>query len=193
MASKQAILEVFKMFATVGLPGTPKLSDRQAVEAMLHVWAACCSGVTDDGLRAAAVSYLQDPGSEWFPRKPGTLLALVPGRQESEVDMADSAWGHAIHLVSKHGRDRGPGVVDFYGMSWTWQDEAGPYDPAALSAGVEALGGWRALCDVDNETTARHSFRAAYRSMVERKRIAEREGNVIALLGTSPTKRLGGK
>ena len=156
-----------------GLKAPAVLLDPKSHDVALDVWLSCLSDVDGDDLKRAAVCYIRS-GERFWPT-PGQLLQHLPARQLEKLDDSDRAWGWLIKLVSSRGNYQGPPTL---------YSQDGAKD-AAIRDGVRACGGWQALCFMgpDDNTAARASFRAAYRSTMEQARIEREDVSAAAALG----------
>lgn len=138
---------------------------------VVALWSADLADLDDATLEAAGRAYRRSTAEadRWFPT-PGRLLAFTPERRVERIDDADEAWGKVIGIAQSKGR--AAGLAE---NRHRW-DSAGEDYGAALWAGIEACGGWIAICDSTQAEhgTMRAAFRGAYRSHRERQ-IAETE------------------
>lgn len=176
MATKDGIGAAFRLLKAAGIRTPEAWSTPEAKREAIDVWVSTLADVSDEELTGAARAYLRQP-SPWWPT-PGALLALLPSRQVEALDTADIAWALVRHEMARHGRDYPPGGPDWRGRPWDFPaDQRGP-----IHAGIAAVGGWRALSMVEDDDPApRASFRSAYRSVREGRRIVG-EGAAVGLL-----------
>lgn len=174
MASEQAIVEFVSTLGRQGLlterKGAPPLSKEGAKVALLRDWHILLQDVTDEQLVVATAGYLRDPSCcDWYPQA-GKILAHVPGRALG--DRSDEMWGLVLAEMKRVG---GWGTPE-------WPQA----DVAAITAGVNALGGWQHLCSsltTTNITAERAAFRSAARSASS--------GTVLQLTGLGKSPRIG--
>jgi len=167
------LVSVWVFLELSGLKTPPILTDKESREAAIDAWLACLTDVDAADLKRAAVCYVRS-GERFWPTA-GQLLQHLPARQLEKLDDSDRAWGWLIKLVSSRGNYQGPP---------TSYSPDGAKD-AAIRDGVRACGGWQALCFMgpDDNTAARASFRAAYRSTMEQARIEREDVSAAAALG----------
>ena len=165
-----------------------------AKQRIANLWLGLTQDVTDDGIAAAMGAYLRDPKVCSRYPQPGLILARVPGYADPRVDDADEAWGDIKRVVDTlavtilHGnpdqwtalapdldegdpRQRPGGLVPSLRRLIRSRLEGPPARREAALQALETIGGPRAWLDAANWlgnrepiTTARHSFRGAYRS-----------------------------
>jgi hypothetical protein len=156
----------------------------------LELWSGVLGDVSPDELVHAVSAYLRLPHSPRFPTpfpSPGQVLQLLPGRKT--FDDADATWGEVWSLAGRRGRANPPvpasqlGEETSRGTSWSFDPEDVERDEA-IRIGVQAVGGWRSLCLLDESSVvaARASFRGAYRSELERRRFQVSSSTSKALL-----------
>jgi len=172
-------------FAALKAGGCKPPADFETDEGLgfaLEVWLAVLSDL--DGrseLLELVVLYLRRPGSRWWPT-PGQLLEL----RAAPADDALECWALFLAMVRKYGKSAPPVRLSALESSLqqhgTFEKEAGrPLYPipwamgenelqdAAMWAGLEALGGWRAACAMrENDAPSRATFRDAYRARAAR-------------------------
>ena len=139
-------------------------------EFSLSVWMQACKPYSIDAIRRALTAHATDPDRGQFAPKPADVIRQLRG---STGDDALAAWQRVISQVSAVGRDGSPKLT--------------PAESAALTA----IGGWRSLCNAQEDQTPHlcRMFRDNYRAAVvveERaalldppKSIAELAGSVI--------------
>lgn len=178
--------DIAVVFSTLRAGGLRPLfkHDDDILEAM-RVWAQILADCSREELMTAAVNYLRQPASFYWP-VPGQLLALVP-RYQVDVD-SDGRWGEVLGLVRRHGHyspPRRPGT-EVEGDEWTVDE--------ATWRGIQACGGWRELCMVTRDTMAaqRAAFRSAYESAGERSRKQIQQRAASALLTAAPQLKVVG-
>jgi hypothetical protein len=160
----------------------------------LELWSGVLGDVSPDDLVHAVSAYLRLPHSPRFPTpfpSPGQVLQLLPGRKT--FDDADATWGEVWSLAGRRGRANPPVPATQLReqlreetstrTSWSFDPEDVERDEA-IRIGVQAVGGWRSLCLLDESSVvaARASFRGAYRSELERRRFKASSSTSKALL-----------
>lgn len=156
----------------------------------LELWSGVLGDVSPEELVHAVSSYLRLPHSPRFPTpfpSPGQVLQLLPGRKT--FDDADATWGEVWSLAGRRGRANPPVSArqlreeTSSSSSWSFDPEDLERDEA-IRIGVQALGGWRSLCLLDEGSVvaARASFRGAYRGELERRRFTSSSSTSKALL-----------
>ena len=165
-----------------------------ARERVATLWFNLTQDVTDDALGQALAAYLRDPKVCGRYPQPGHILARVPGRVDPMLDDADEAWGDVKRVVDSlavvilHGSPeqwaamvpeedadtpagRVGGLVPALRRLIGSRLDGPPARREAALQALEAIGGPKAWLDAANWrgnrepiTTARHSFRGAYRS-----------------------------
>ena len=151
MPTLNAILLAFTSLESAGflLPRTMETDEGLAKGGM--VWSEVLHDVADEDFAAAVVTFMREAQARWWPT-PGQLLQLVPGRRLAAIDDADDAWGQVCRLARVHGSYVPPELT------------------MAQAVGVNAIGGWRAFCVLDeaDDAAARAAFRNAYRGAKQR-------------------------
>lgn len=168
MASSEAILTAFSVLEAAGLP-KPKAMEGDGIASVLRAWCLLTADTPDEDLVSGAVVYARSDGAKFWPSV-GQVLAAIPGRR-NDADDSDIAWGRLLEHVRRYGWPNPPGS--------TWE-----LDSPAMAEGLRAVGGWRALCALEEEASkaaARASFRSAYRTTAGRER-AQIEGQAVRQL-----------
>lgn len=167
----RAIRDVFGIFDAAGLRPPAVMSDPGRVEGVIAVWRAALADCTGFELRTAAIAYVGSTASSWYP-PPGAL------REHIDRPTAESAWGDLL------------ADVQVFGASGVDLDQLDP----ATAAGVEAVGGLRALGDlsVSDLAAARAAFRRGWEAAEkrERRRMYEAAITGLAITGSDP-RRIG--
>lgn len=94
----------------------------------IGVWWQACQDMDLALIRAAFTSYATDPNRGHFAPKPADLIRVVRG---SSDDRALAAWSDLLGQVSSVGSYGAPSI------------------DAPTRSGLEAIGGWHALCRAD--------------------------------------------
>ena len=167
------ILRTWLFLESCGLRPPEIIIGTESRPVAIDAWLTCLSDVEAGDLKRAAVCYIK-AGERFWPT-PGQLIQHLPATQLAKLDDSDRAWGWLIKLVSSRGNYQGPPTL---------YSQDGAKD-AAIRDGVRACGGWQALCFMgpDDNTAARASFRAAYRSTMEQARIEREDVSAAAALG----------
>jgi hypothetical protein len=172
MATKKGIATIFGVLTQAGCRVPPEFNAAET----LPTWEMLLGDISDQDLFAATIAYCRSPDSAFWPT-PGKLLALRPGAaRRLTAEDADAEWGYLLGLVGRYGWPNPPGEK--------WQLSTDPARNAALQAGVQALGGWRSLCALEQDgiAAARASFRAAYRAHVFRLEAGGEEATIVGLI-----------
>lgn len=188
----------FATFETVGCRAPPSHGTDEGLDFALRVWCSVLDDLDREELLELVVAYSRSAGSRWWPT-PGELLAL----RNVVDDDALEQWGRLRALCSTRGRANPPtlcATLDEALQRWEvllgagadaglkpWALSTDPDVAAALRAGIEALGGWRQACLMDdrNSVANRAAFRDAYRSA--RSRVARGiERRAVAAITAGP-------
>ena len=190
MITAQGLTTAFGLLADAGYRAPADYGDREALRAALTVWSAVWYDRDDRELGHATIAYMRS-GAVYWP-KPGELLQHAPGARVAEVDDGDEAWGRMLGCVRRYGSYRPPGHETAYGPAWQLEDEFGERAEAAARA-LEAVGGWRSLCMLDDGgmAPARASFRSAWRSVTQRRALTAQEHAVSRLLDLHDAAQVG--
>ena len=124
------------------------------MEAAITIWQDVLSDLDDQAFEHAVFAYLRG-GSAFWPT-PGQILHFAPGRKVKAISDAGEAWGELLRMASDHGRNDPPGE------RWSLSDDQDRN--RRLSSGLQAVGGWQALCNstARDHTAHRAAFRGAY-------------------------------
>jgi hypothetical protein len=185
MISASGIAATFELLNAAGYKPPQDLTQPSAMKAAVLVWSMVWGDQTDDALQHATIAFLREAKAFW--PKPGELLAMVPGARAELVDEGDLAWGTLIQCVRRYGTYRPPGIASAHAPrdEATW-DLRSVFEErtAAAEAGLLAVGGWQALCRLEDEgvMAARAAFRTAFRGVVTRGALAIQEQAVAGLL-----------
>jgi hypothetical protein len=183
MLKQTDVMAIFVMLESGGLRPPEVWQKPENRRIAVEVWQGALGDIGPQQLRVAAVAYLRTPSPFW--PTPGQLLALIPGRPEANLDDSDEAWGIVMEGISKHGWSSPPTPMGnpIGDGKWRYCEEEARCK--AIEAGVQAAGGWRALClgQEDQMAPARASFRAAYRTVMQRRAI---EAEYQAIAGLLP-------
>jgi len=201
------VIACWGLLQAAGVP-RPFVDEREA-ERALDAWSLVLADVADDRLLAMTTAWLRSDDSRFgrWPL-PGALLHALP--DPDLVDDSEAAWSEALRLLQWRGRDSAPTSPDELEdlrarlrAAYALAREKGDHDrmaraqrvgaglprddahrSAALFAGVNACGGWRALGMAEDDTMVAHraAFRSAYRSRRQRRQLNETERLVAALL-----------
>lgn len=154
MASKDAIEMGLAALATAGCPAPPAHLQEGGMEAAVKLYQALLPDLDDQAFEEAVFAYLRG-GSAFWPT-PGQLLQVAPGRRVKTISDAGEAWGELLRMASDHGRQDPPGE------RWSLSDD--PDRNRRLASGLQAVGGWQALCNshTRDHTAHRAAFRGAY-------------------------------
>lgn len=185
--------DVAVAFATFNAAGCrpPKGHDTdEGLEFALRVWVAVLADLDRAELLELVVAYCRTPGSKWWPT-PGELLAL-------RVEPADAAleqWGRLLGLLARKGRANPPialAELEDNPDGWALADD--PAIDSAMRSGLEALGGWRSACSMQDrdQVANRAAFRDAYRASLHRRRHALEQHAVKAITAGKLPALLGG-
>lgn len=158
------------MFRRGRLTPPPEHADPAEKAACAQLWCAVLADIDDDLVMTAALRHLRagDRESSFWPT-PARLLSLVtdPGHASGTA-----AFGRLLHLAERHGssgRPQPPNLGDPYRLA-----AAGSVEEAARTRGVEAVGGWAALCSGDR-ATARDRYIVRHAQGIEKYRAAFEE------------------
>ena len=218
MATEDGITRCFGVLSSVGVPRPATWADdrggRAARVAAIGSWMAIFGDVDDQHLQAAVLAWLAGKEARFWPL-PGQIREALD-RLASAADPSarlldgDGAWGLLQRLVSRHGSYSPPGTGDQAGVADTverrlvgrdgsvrivaiaieprWSLHADPRQREALEYGLEAIGGWTAVCARDLDDLAMPAqFRRAYEAHVRR---GAEEAPARALLSGLEQRRL---
>lgn len=190
--------DVAVAFATFKAAGCRPPADHASDEGLdfaLRVWVAVLADLVRDELLELVIAYVRTPGSKWWPT-PGQLLAL----RHNDADDALEQWGRLLRLISSKGRNNPPVAVGRLDLAlgedpigpWSLGDE--PELDEAMRAGLDALGGWRLACAMNerDQTASRAAFRDAYRSS-GRRSFLSLERQAVAAIAAGPPPMLPGE
>lgn len=188
MISRKDLALAFATFRAAGC-FTPKDHQTEAgLDLALRIWGAALSDLEPEELGALAIAWIRSPKARHWPT-PGELLAL----RNDAPDDALTRWGSLRRLIGKHGMyAEAPTPIGLVGeRSNAWALDADPAVDEAMRAGLEAIGGWRAACLMqDRDTTAnRAAFRDAYRASIAASR-ARADRAVARQIATANAPRL---
>lgn len=109
----------------------------------LSVWWGACKGMELPVIRNAFTAYAMDPSRGHFAPKPADLIRAVRGSSEERATLA---WSDLIGQVRS---------VGSYGS---------PTLDASMRAGLDAIGGWHALCRSEEKSLSflQRQFAEAY-------------------------------
>lgn len=157
---------------------------RTKIDAVRVTWEESFRDVSDTELRAAVLTFLNDPEvCRWGWPQPGTLRSLIPRMLETELLDPDAAWGELIQSWSRYGT--GPGEFrnkllaqddpddPLYGVAWDWSGDE--VTQKAKQAALDAIGGMSHLAQAEtwnqnNEGQLRAAFRNAFRGIQRQAR-----------------------
>lgn len=167
------IVPIWMFLELSGLKAPDILKSKESREAAIDAWTACLPDVDATDLKRAAIAYIR-AGERFWPT-PGQLLQHLPEKAATKVDDSDRAWGWLLRCVSSRGGYAGAPTSYSH-----LQDK-----DRAIRAGVQACGGWQALCQAGpgDNTAHRASFRAAYRATMEMCRLQDEDETGRAALG----------
>jgi hypothetical protein len=186
----------FATFQTIGCRPPESHSSEAGLDFALRTWQAILDDLDRDELLELVVAYCRTPSSKFWPT-PGELLAL----RTVDDDDALEQWGRLLEQLGRRGRDRPPTRASELeqvragssgSSAWALAEHDLELD-AAIHAGLEALGGWRAACLMhDGQAVAnRAAFRDAYRNA--RRRTSRRlERRAVAAITSSKIPQITG-
>lgn len=155
----EAQIEVlFQQLLGLGCRPPKALESAQGMAFAVKTWAEVLADIEPRSMQGAVMRYARSRESRFWPT-PGVLVELIQDLQQLPEDQAGEQWGRLLRLASARGRYNPPGE------RWRLHDD--PAIDAKMAAGLEAVGGWIALC---MSTTAQHTaHRAAFRQAYEAK------------------------
>lgn len=206
MGSRIGVMTAWELLQRAGL-ARPWPEDLE-FEAALDTWTLLLADIPDERLVELTRAWLRSPEVRFgrWPL-PGALLHAIPDVES--IDDGDAAWADALRLLAWRGRDRAPATVAelenlrskiragielaremrdanrverlLRAMQQLPPDDANR--TAALLAGVSACGGWKLLGMADEKemVSNRSSFRAAYRSHRDRRKLIQTEETIADL------------
>jgi hypothetical protein len=157
MATQQDIAKVLAAL----IAAYPSFRPTVSIRDMQNVYHIILGDLNADALMNAAVHYISS-GAEFFPPA-GKLRQLTFELQERAVGvpLAQEAWGEVKRAFrSGFSRYRVPTVDD--------------WSHPLIAQAVESIGGWRYLCDSENDAADRARFIEAYGVLLGREREAVR-------------------
>lgn len=86
MATTLACVRTIALLQAAQLGGAP--STLEAVEALAEVWVMTLGDLSDAQLHAAALAWLREPDTKWWPA-PGPLRALAPAAAQRQLEAPD--------------------------------------------------------------------------------------------------------
>ena len=151
---------VFQKLLGLGCRPPKQMSTPQGLRFAVQTWAEVLADVHPQDLSNAVLRYARGSESVWWPT-PGVLISLIEQGERDPSDNADEMWGMLLNQVARRGRYNAPTPEQPL-----HQDSA---INSKLLAGVEACGGWNALClSTQAENMAnRAAFRSAYQAKGE--------------------------
>ena len=181
---KQAIIDIFALFATANLGNPPS----ETMTKTVALWEVVMGDCTPEELHAAALAWMRTPQSGCFWPQPAGLRALIPRLAVATLalEAADPDTG----------RDRWPGIVRHAGSIGRshpqWAEELahriGVRDVERLRSAIEDAGGWQKLCNADSDYARdrmgkrfAHAWDRQARGTEIKNRIESQEGNVLFL------------
>lgn len=122
-------------------------------DGQMEVWYRCLSDLNPVDLESAIVRYLME-GDDW-PTIAKIRRMAVESRDGQAVDHGD-AWGRLVFAVRRYGLDKIDDAREFLGDD-IWR-------------AVHGMGGWHAMCDMDEENRdfIRGQFRMCYEAAMVR-------------------------
>lgn len=209
---RAAVLEFWQALEAAGyqrppsLRGQGKAADERLalIDRSLGVWVALTQDAAPRELLAAGLLWLRQDRKGFWPT-PGQVLQILQDARKLETLDGDAAWGEVLRAIRRYGTRarpvRSPMDLEEALAEWaargntdrSWSDSKpfllheDPTTAAALFAGVEALGGWGRACKTSEDTAMadRASFRAAYRTAIERLRARRDVASLGLALGST--------
>jgi hypothetical protein len=178
MITAAHIHQLFALLEAGGCRPPRSLDSDEFLDAAVALWSVVLADLEPEDVVAAAIGYLREPDSSWWPT-PGRILTLAPGRAAAEIDDAPEAWALVMKEIRERGRERPPPK--------DWAPFNDPDRDEALRWALKTAGCWYDLCLQEIgvlETSIRASFRDAYRSARQRQRIARQEAEGRRLMDT---------
>lgn len=177
----EAQIEVlFQQLLGLGCRPPKALESAQGMAFAVKTWAEVLADIDPRSMQGAVMRYARSRESRFWPT-PGVLVELIQDLQQAPDDQAGEQWGRLLRLASARGRSNPPGE------RWRLHDD--PDIDAKMTAGLEAVGGWIALC---NSTASQHTaHRAAFRQAYEAKTKAQQTQQERKAIGALIERRLG--
>lgn len=171
---------LFQQLLGLGCRPPKALESPQGMAFAVKTWAEVLADIEPRSMQGAVIRYARSKESRFWPT-PGVLVELIEALEQADDDSADQQWGKLLRLCSARGRHNPPGE--------RWKLHEDPKIHLKMMAGLQAVGGWQALC---MSTTSQHvAHRSAFRSGYQASQVSQKNQQERKAIGDILEKRLG--